>query len=395
MRILTRLWRRPSHIELCLGRKSLDLSFVHVPLKDYYDLLGVSRNASRSEIKTAYRRLARQYHPDINREQGAEDKFKDIANAYEVLSDEDKRSLYDEHGEAGLKGFASEEAAYASSFDLFESLFETLDGMESIGGFDGMGFRSKRGRRVQGPDEQQELCLEFLEAIFGASKDVSVTRLENCTNCKGSGIKPGTKPKKCRKCGGKGQISSSMFTPLGEFRQVFPCNSCGGAGQSITTCNTCRGEGRVRKKTTLRLEVPAGVQSGNQIRVRSEGSVGRRGGPRGDLVVSIYVQPHQHLKRDGNNIRTTCKISYIDAIIGTTVTVPSITGKAELKIPAGIQPDTTLVMARKGAPALGKPNNRGDQLVHIQVDIPRHVSGEERTLIEQLSKLRHGQPINV
>eukprot|EP00250_Pteridium_aquilinum_P020201 c24740_g1_i2 orf=191-1528(+) len=362
---------------------------------DFYSMLGVSRNSSRAEIKTAYRKLARQYHPDVNKEPGAEAKFKDISNAYEVLCDDEKRPIYDQYGEAGLKGFgAGGGSAYDSPFDLFESLFESMGGMDGMGGMGGMGFRSTRNRPLQGTDEPVELQLDFLDAIFGVTRSLDVSRLETCTTCNGSGNKPGTVPKKCRKCGGKGQISSSTRTPLGEFRQIFPCNSCGGVGQATTPCNTCRGDGSFRKKSRIELDIPAGVESGNRLRVRSEGSVGKRGGPRGDLIVSIYVRPDPHLSRDGNNILTNTKVSYIDAIRGTSVKVPTVDGKTDLIIPAGTQPGTTIVMRRKGATVLGQPRMRGDQLVHIQVEIPRHLSVEERELIEQLSKLRQAQPLN-
>lgn len=365
---------------------------------DFYGTLGVLKNSSKAEIKTAYRKLARQYHPDVNKEPGAEAKFKDISNAYEVLSDDEKRPIYDKYGEAGLKGVgAGGGYADASPFDLFETLFETMGGMggmDGMGGLGGMGFRSTRRRPLHGTDEQFELQLDFLDAIFGITRDINISRLESCTTCKGSGNKPGTKPKKCNRCGGKGQISTSTRTPLGEFRQIFPCNTCGGVGQSTTPCNACKGDGRVRKKKTISLEVPAGVESGYRLRVRSEGSLGKRGGPPGDLVVSLYVRPDPHLSRDGNNILTTCKISYLDAIQGTLVKVPTVDGKADLTIPAGTQPGTTLVMVRKGAPVLGQPKTRGDQLVRIQVDIPRHLTGEERELVDQLSKLRQARPLN-
>ncbi|KAI5061599.1 hypothetical protein GOP47_0024104 [Adiantum capillus-veneris] len=364
---------------------------------DFYNMLGVSRNSSKAEIKTSYRKLARQYHPDVNKDPGAEAKFKDISNAYEVLSDDDKRSIYDTYGEAGLKGVgAGGDSMYGSPFDLFEAFFESMGDMDGIGGMGGLGgMGSSRKRRAHGPDEQHELQIEFLEAIFGVNKDIVVSRLDLCNTCDGSGNKPGTKPKKCNRCGGKGQIVSSTRTPFGDFRQIFPCNTCGGVGQSTTPCNLCKGEGRARKKKTVKVQVPAGVESGNRLRVRAEGSVGKRGGPPGDLMVSLYVRPDPQLSRDGSNILYTCKISYIDAIKGTCVKVPTVDGNSDLRIPAGTQPGTTLVMARKGAPVLGQPNIRGDQLVRIQVDIPRHLSSQERELIEQLSELSHAQPVNV
>lgn len=348
---------------------------------DYYSILGVSKNASKSEIKSAYRKLARSYHPDVNKEPGAEQKFKEISNAYEVLSDDDKRSIYDRYGEAGLKGAGMGTGDFTNPFDLFESLFEGFGGM---GG--GMG-RQARNRPVQGDDESYSLVLNFKEAVFGVEKEIEIRRLESCTTCEGSGAKPGTKPTTCRTCGGQGQVVSSARTPLGVFQQVSTCSTCDGSGESSTPCGTCNGDGRVRKSKRISLKVPAGVDSGSRLRVRSEGNAGRRGGPPGDLYVFIEVLSDPVLKRDGTNILYTCKVSYIDAILGTTVKVPTVDGTVDLKIPAGTQPGTTLVMAKKGVPFLGKPNARGDQLVRVQVEIPKRLSSEERKLIEELASL--------
>ncbi|KAJ8512831.1 hypothetical protein OPV22_003265 [Ensete ventricosum] len=353
---------------------------------DYYSVLGVSRNASKSEIKSAYRKLARSYHPDVNKEPGAEQKFKEISNAYEVLSDDEKRSLYDKYGEAGLKGAGMGMGDFSNPFDLFESLFEGMGGMGSP--------RGARNRPIQGDDESYNLVLNFKDAIFGIEKEIEITRLENCGTCDGSGAKPGTKPSKCSTCGGQGQIVSSVRTPLGVFQQVMTCSSCSGTGKVSTPCNTCRGDGRVRKTKRISLKVPAGVDSGSRLRVRSEGNAGRRGGPPGDLYVFIEVLSDPVLKRDGTNILYTCKVSYIDAILGTTMKVPTVDGMVDLKIPAGTQPGTTLVMAKKGVPYLGKVNTRGDQLVRVQVEIPKRLSSEEKKLIEELANLSKSKTAN-
>lgn len=351
---------------------------------DYYDVLGVSKNASKSEIKSAYRKLAREHHPDVSKEAGAEAKFKELSNAYEVLSDEETRSIYDRFGEAGLKGAGAGASDFSNPFDLFESFFGSMGG---FGGMGGMGGRSARVRPIQGDDEQYDLQLDFRQAVFGTVREIEVSRLEICNTCDGSGAKPGTSPKTCSNCKGQGQVVSTARTPLGEFRQISTCPVCSGVGQSSTPCVACRGDGRVRRKKSVSLKVPAGVDSGSQLRVRSEGSAGKQGGPPGDLYVSIRVRPDPNLSRDGNKILTTCKVSYLEAIMGTSVMVPTVDGKVELKIPAGTQPGITLVMAKKGAPALGKPNVRGDQLVRVQVEIPRRLSSDERKLIEQLADL--------
>ncbi|XP_020103231.1 chaperone protein dnaJ A6, chloroplastic-like [Ananas comosus] len=356
---------------------------------DYYSILGVSKNASKSEIKSAYRKLARSYHPDVNKEPGAEQKFKEISNAYEVLSDDEKRSIYDRYGEAGLKGAGMGMGDFSNPFDLFESLFEGMGGMGGMGGS-----RAARNRPIQGDDESYNLVLNFKEAIFGVEKEIEITRLETCGTCDGSGAKPGTSPTKCSTCGGQGQVISSARTPLGVFQQVSTCSTCDGTGEFSTPCSTCGGDGRVRRSKRISLKVPAGVDSGSRLRVRSEGNAGRRGGPPGDLYVFIEVLSDAVLKRDGTNILYTCKVSYIDAILGTTIKVPTVDGTVDLKIPAGTQPGTTLVMAKKGVPFLGKPNVRGDQLVRVQVEIPKRLSSEERKLIEELADLNKAKTPN-
>lgn len=361
--------------------------------RDYYSVLGVSKSASKAEIKTAYRKLARTNHPDVNKEPGAEAKFKEISNAYEVLSDDEKRSLYDRYGEAGLKGAGAGMGDFSNPFDLFESLFEGMGG--GMGGMGGMGGgRGSRNRAMEGEDEIYNLVLNFKEAVFGVEKEIEITRLESCNTCNGSGAKPGTQPSRCSTCGGQGQVISSARTPLGVFQQVMTCSSCGGTGELSTPCNTCSGDGRVRKTKRISLKVPAGVDAGSRLRVRSEGNAGRRGGPPGDLFVIIDVLQDSVLKRDDTNILYTCKISYFDAILGTTIKVPTVDGTVDLKIPAGTQPGTTLVMAKKGVPVLNKNNRRGDQLVRVQVDIPKRLSSEEKKLVEELSNLNKAKPAN-
>lgn len=352
---------------------------------DYYSLLGVSRNANKAEIKTAYRQLARSYHPDVNKAPDAEAKFKEISHAYEVLSDEEKRSIYDKYGEAGLKGSMGM-GDFSNPFDLFESLFDGFGGM-GMGG----GVRSSRNRATEGEDQAYNLVLDFKEAVFGVEKEIEIARLESCGTCEGSGAKPGTRPTKCSTCGGQGQVVSSARTPLGVFQQVITCSSCGGMGETSAPCSTCSGDGRVRKSKRISLKVPAGVDSGSRLRVRSEGNAGRRGGPPGDLFVIIDVRPDPVLRRDDTNILYTCKVSYIEAILGTIMKVPTVDGMVDLKIPAGTQPGTTLVMAKKGVPLLNKSSMRGDQLVKVQVEIPKRLSSEERKLIEELSNLKKGK----
>ncbi|KAK7247406.1 hypothetical protein RIF29_42289 [Crotalaria pallida] len=350
---------------------------------DFYSVLGVSKNASKSEIKSAYRKLARNYHPDVNKEAGAEDKFKEISNAYEVLSDDEKRSIYDRYGEAGLKGSGMGMGDFSNPFDLFESLFENMGGS-------GPGRRPYNGP-VDGEDEYYSLLLNFKEAVFGIEKEIEISRLESCGTCNGSGAKPGTTSSKCSTCGGQGRVVSSTRTPLGIFQQQMTCSACNGTGEISTPCNTCSGDGRVRKTKRISLKVPAGVDAGSRLRVRNEGNAGRRGGSPGDLFVMIEVIPDPVLKRDDTNILYSCKVSYIDAILGTTIKVPTVDGMVDLKVPAGTQPNTTLVMAKKGVPLLNKKNLRGDQLVRVQVEIPKRLSSDEKKLIEELADLSKGK----
>uniref|UniRef100_A0A175YFJ5 J domain-containing protein n=1 Tax=Daucus carota subsp. sativus TaxID=79200 RepID=A0A175YFJ5_DAUCS len=361
--------------------------FVTLQLFSYSDI-GVHNSETSTETVTTYRKLARSYHPDVNKEAGAEAKFKEISNAYEVLSDDEKRSIYDRYGEAGLKGSGMGTGDFSNPFDLFESLFEGMGGMGGGGG------RGSRSRATEGEDQIYNLVLNFKEAVFGIEKEIEITRLESCGTCNGSGAKPGSSPTRCSTCGGQGQVVQSARTPLGVFQQVMTCSSCGGTGEISSPCNTCSGEGRVRKSKRISLKVPAGVDGGSRLRVRSEGNAGKRGGPPGDLFVLIDVMPDPVLKRDDTNILYTSKISYIDAILGTTMKVPTVDGMVDLKVPAGTQPGTTLVMAKKGVPFLNKSNRRGDQLVRVQVEIPKRLSGEERKLIEELSNLNDAKALN-
>jgi molecular chaperone DnaJ len=296
----------------------------------------------------------------------------------QVLSDDEKRSIYDRYGEAGLKGAgAGGTGDFNNPFDLFETFFGGMGGSS----------RSSRNRPMQGDDERYDLLLDFQEAVFGIEKNIEVARLEMCNTCDGSGAKPGTTPSSCSTCGGQGQVMTTARTPLGDFRQVATCPACRGSGEISTPCTSCSGDGRVRKTKLISLKVPAGVDSGSRLRVRSEGNAGKRGGPPGDLYVFINVRSDPNLKRDGNNILISTSISYVDAILGTTVKVPTVDGNVDLKIPAGTQPGTTLVMSKRGVPLLGKTNMRGDELVKVQVEIPKRLSSEERKLIEELADL--------
>ncbi|KAJ6932412.1 chaperone protein DnaJ [Populus alba x Populus x berolinensis] len=356
---------------------------------DYYATLGVPKSATSKEIKAAYRRLARQYHPDVNKEPGATEKFKEISSAYEVLSDDKKRALYDQYGEAGVKStVGGPSSAYTTNpFDLFETFFGP-----SMGGFPGMeqtGFKTRRRSTVtKGEDIRYDISLEFSEAIFGAEKEFELSHLETCEICAGTGAKMGSKMRICSTCGGRGQVMRTEQTPFGLFSQVSVCPNCGGDGEVIYEyCRKCSGEGRVRVKKNIKVKVPPGVGAGSILRVAGEGDAGPRGGPLGDLYVYLDVEEITGIQRDGINLTSTISISYADAILGTVVKVKTVEGMSELQIPPGTQPGDVLVLARKGAPKLNKPSIRGDHLFTIKVTIPKRVSAKERELLEELASL--------
>ncbi|KAJ9190012.1 hypothetical protein P3X46_001249 [Hevea brasiliensis] len=356
--------------------------------RDYYATLGVTKSATGKEIKAAYRRLARQYHPDVNKEPGATEKFKEISAAYEVLSDDKKRALYDQYGEAGVKstvGGAS--SSYTTNpFDLFETFFGP-----TMGGFPGMetGFRTRRRSTVtKGEDIRYDITLEFSEAIFGSEKDFELSHLETCEVCAGTGAKIGSKMRICSTCGGRGQVMRIEQTPFGLFSQVSVCPNCGGEGEVISEyCRKCSGEGRIRVRKNIKVKVPPGVGTGSILRVAGEGDAGPRGGPPGDLYAYLDVEEIAGIQRDGINLKSTISISYLDAILGAVVKVNTVEGVSELKIPAGIQPGEVLVLAKKGAPKLNKPSIRGDHLFTINITIPNRISTKERELLEELASL--------
>ena len=356
---------------------------------NYYDVLGVSKSAEKAELKKAYRTLARKFHPDVNKDPGAEEKFKEISNAYEVLSDEQKRQIYDTYGEAGLKGgmggmggFGGQ-GDFSNPFDLFESFFGGAGGM---GGMGGMGGRQQSGP-LQGDDLRYDLEIDFKDAIFGIEKEFQVAHLETCGTCTGTGAKPGTSPQTCTTCGGNGQVMRTSRTPFGNFSQVSTCPTCGGSGQMITEyCPSCGGEGRVRNTKTVKLRVPPGVNNGSRLRVRGEGDAGPKSGPPGDLYVYISVRESASFKREGVNLYSTVTVSYVDAILGVELEVETVDGPVKLKVPAGTQPGTVLLMRNRGVPKVNNASVRGDQYFTVNVSIPKKLSGAEKSLVESLRK---------
>ena len=354
--------------------------------RDYYEILGISRDADKEEIKRAYRRLARKYHPDVNSEPGADEKFKEINRAYEVLSEPEMRSRFDRFGEAGVSSAAG--AGFQDMGDMggFADIFESF-----FTGFTGNAGQTSRRRNgpSRGDDLRLDLKLEFREGIFGGEKEIRIPHLENCATCSGTGAKPGTKARACSTCSGSGQVRRATRTPFGSFTQVSVCPTCNGDGQVVEEkCETCNGLGRKQETKKLKITIPAGVDNGTRLRVSKEGDAGLRAGPPGDLYVYLFIEEDLEFHRDGINIRSEIKISYLQAILGCRLEINTVDGPKELMIPAGTQPNTVLTMENHGVPKLGNPVSRGDYLITVLIDIPTKITPEERELLEKLAKIK-------
>src|SRR5829696_1140213 len=347
--------------------------------RDYYEVLGVGRTASNDEIKAAFRKLARQYHPDVNKEDGAEEKFKEINEAYGVLSDSEKRARYDRFGKEGLGNMGGGFHDYTADFsDIFEELF---------GGFGfSSGRRSSRRSPRRGRDLQMQVTLTFEEAVFGVDKDIEFEREETCSHCNGSGAEPGTSPVKCATCNGQGEVRQVRQTFLGQMVQSATCPTCNGRGETIESpCKTCRGNGLERKRIKKTVQIPAGVDAGTQIRLAGEGGPGAYGGPNGSLFLVLDVLSHKFFKRRENDILLNLDINVAQAVLGAEVDIPTLDGNEKLKIPPGTQPGKVFHMRNKGVPHLRR-SGRGDQLVIINVAVPTKLTKEQRELFEKLAE---------
>lgn len=348
--------------------------------RDYYEVLGVSRNASPEEIKAAFRKLARQYHPDVSQAPDAEERFKEINEAYAVLSDTDSRAAYDRFGHAGVQGAGGVPDFTVDLGDLFDEFF---------GGFGGFGRTTGRRARNaprRGSDLQYQVDLNFEESIFGVEKEIEITRDEVCDTCGGKGAEPGTNPVRCSTCNGTGEVRQVRQTLLGSMVQVSTCPVCNGRGETISTpCHVCGGRGIVRKTRSKVVSIPAGVDNGNQIRLAGEGQPGENGGPNGNLYLVIRVISHKYFRRRDNDILLDLNINIAQATLGAEVEVPTVDGPAKLKIPGGIQPGKVLRMRGKGVPHL-RGNGRGDQMVVVNVEVPKNLTAEQRKLMEQLAE---------
>ena len=351
--------------------------------RDYYEVLGVERSADTGEIKSAFRRLARQYHPDVSQEAGAEDKFKEINEAYEVLSDDDKRARYDRFGHAGVNGAAGGGHGpgmggfgFEDIFDIFNSAFNDTPG-------------GRRRTSSGGRDRRVDVTIDFVESVFGVEKEIEFLRLENCENCEGSGAAEGSRPSTCRTCNGSGEVRQVQQTFLGSMVRVNTCPNCGGKGSVIANpCRNCDGSGRRRKKAVLNVKIPAGVSEGIQIQVRGDGDAGERGAPPGNLFVVVHVKDHTYYKRKENDIILDISVNVAQATLGDRIRVDTVDGAVDLSIPPGTQTGKVFRLRGKGIPRLrsdGSNSGRGDQLVYVQVDTPTELTDHQRDLFEQLA----------
>lgn len=359
--------------------------------KDLYEVLGINKTASDVEIKKAYRNLARKYHPDVNKETGAVDKFKEVQKAYDVLSDSQKRANYDQFGvtDDQASGFGGHGGAGFHGGQGFGDLEDIIDSF--FGGFGGGGRRSS-GRRQsaaqRGDDLRYDLELTLEEVVKGISKEIGIYHLENCTKCKGSGAEAGTSKTTCPHCNGAGQVQTVQRTILGSFSQVTMCPHCQGNGQIIKNpCSACRGTGLAKAQKKISVTVPAGVDTDTRLRVSGEGNAGQNNGPAGDLYVFITVKPHQYFKRVDHDLHIEIELPFTQLALGTEVEVPTINGSALLKIPAGTQSGTTFRLKGKGIPAL-RGYGSGDQLVVVKVAIPKTLSSREKALLQELAEVR-------
>ncbi|MEM9955042.1 MAG: molecular chaperone DnaJ [Chloroflexota bacterium] len=349
--------------------------------RDYYDVLGISKNSSTDDIKKAYRGLARKYHPDVSTEPDAETKFKEINEAYDVLSDEQKRQRYDRFGPAGVNGASGFSGAGVGFEDIFEEVFSSFVNMGGRGG-------GRRGPR-RGGDIQMDVTLTFEEAAFGVEKDLEYDRLENCDVCDGSGAREGTRPITCPECNGQGEVRRVAQTFVGSVMRVATCPRCGGKGEIVEDpCTNCDGNGRRKKRVNVSVPIYAGVNEGMSMNVPAHGHVGEQGAPQGNLILRIRVQDHEFFKRRDSDIILDMPINIAQAALGDKVNIPTLDGDHEMNIPAGTQTGKVFRLRNKGVPILrpdGTSARRGDQLVYINVEVPTKLTDRQRELFEELA----------
>lgn len=349
--------------------------------RDYYEVLGVDKNASKQDIRKAYRLLARKYHPDVSKEENAEAKFKEAKEAYEVLSNEEKRAQYDQFGHAGpqSQGFGG-----SGDFSGFGDIFDMF--------FGGGGRRPDPNAPQQGNDLQYRMILNFEEAVFGKETEITLPKETDCETCHGSGAKPGTSAKTCTTCHGSGQINVEQNTPFGRIVNRRTCNQCGGTGKIIPEkCTTCHGTGRVTKQVKVKISIPAGIDDGQQIRIAGKGESGINGGPPGDLYVVVEVRPHEYFQREGDNIYCELPLTFAQVALGDEIEVPTVHGKVKLKIPAGTQSGKVFRLKDKGVPNV-HGRGVGDQHIQVKVVTPTNLTTKQKEILREFNELGGNDP---
>ena len=354
--------------------------------RDYYEVLGVDRSASEDEIKKAYKKMARKYHPDLNPgDKSAEEKFKEVNEAYEVLSDANKKARYDQYGHAGVDpNFGA--GGFGGGFD---GGFDFSDLGDIFGSFFGGGFGGGRRTNPNAPQRGESIRLavtiSFEEAAFGCEKEVTVERYETCDTCHGSGCAPGTSPEVCPDCHGTGTVQQRRQTPMGVFATSSPCPKCGGKGRIIhQPCKDCRGSGMMRKRRTIQASIPAGIDNGQTISIRGQGNAGRNGGPAGDLLITITVRPHELFRREGTSVLCEAPITFTQAVLGAELEIPTIDGKVKYTLPEGTQSGTTFRLKGKGIPSING-RGRGDQYVTVYIETPRNLNKEQKEALKKFA----------
>ena len=356
--------------------------------RDFYEVLGVSKGASDDEIKKAYKKMARKYHPDLNPDnKEAEEKFKEVNEAYEILSDADKKARYDQFGHAGVDpnfGAGGFGGGFDGGFDFGDlgDIFGSFFG----GGFGGGGRRANPNAPVRGESIRMSLTISFEEAAFGCEKEVSVDRMEPCSSCGGNGCAAGTSPEVCPDCHGTGTVQVRRQTPMGVFATSAPCGRCGGKGKIIhQPCPDCRGVGHVRKNKKIKASIPAGIDNGQTISIRGQGHAGKNGGPAGDLLITITVRPHELFRREGTSVLCEAPITFAQAVLGAELEIPTIDGKVKYDLPEGTQSGTTFRLKGKGIPSING-RGRGDQYVTVYIETPRNLNKEQKEALKKFAE---------
>ncbi|MFR1672599.1 MAG: molecular chaperone DnaJ [Candidatus Gastranaerophilaceae bacterium] len=359
-------------------------------MSNYYETLGVSQDASKDEIKSAFRKKARTLHPDVNKEPDAEEKFKELGKAYETLMDDNKRATYDRYGEDGLKNAGFDTGGpFAGGFGDLNDIFNSFFG--GMGGFSGFGFggRPDPNAPVEGDDLRLDIEIDFEQAVFGTDKEIKFDHLETCSACNGTGSEKGSKPETCPTCHGTGQVQQVMRTPLGSIAQIVTCPDCQGKGKKISSpCKACKGAGKIEKEKKVEIKIPAGVDNMSKIRVSGEGDAGTNGGRAGDLFVVLHVKPSEYFKRDGNDVYSRLDITPAQAVLGDEIVIKTLDGEQKIQIAPGVQSGNSVKIKNAGVPYLSRPSQRGDHVVIISVKTPTHLSDEERNLYKKLYELQ-------